>query len=46
MATDFRRLIESLCDHGVEFVIVGGVALVLHGSARTTQDLDICYARD
>lgn len=30
---------------GVEFVIVGGVALRSHGSAYLTQDLDICYHR-
>jgi hypothetical protein len=46
MATDFQRFLERLVDHEVQFVIVGGVALVLHGSARVTQDLDICYSRD
>lgn len=46
MVTDFRRLVEALVGHRVDFVIVGGVALVLQGSARTTRDLDICYARD
>jgi predicted nucleotidyltransferase len=46
MATDFRALLEALLDGGVEFVIIGGVALVLQGSARTTQDLDVCYSRD
>jgi hypothetical protein len=35
-----------LARYNVELVIIGGVAAVLHGSARTTQDLDICYARD
>ncbi|MGH9350039.1 MAG: hypothetical protein ACRD26_22525 [Vicinamibacterales bacterium] len=30
----------------VDFVIVGGIALVLHGSARITRDLDICYLRE
>lgn len=45
MATDFRRLLDSLVEHRVEFVIIGGVALVLHGSSRVTQDLDICYSR-
>jgi hypothetical protein len=29
----------------VEYVVVGGVALVAHGSARATFDLDICYKR-
>ena len=46
MATDFRRLLEALVEHRVDFVLIGGVALVLHGSSRVTQDLDICYARD
>jgi predicted nucleotidyltransferase len=37
-----RRLVEG----GVDFVVVGGVAAVLHGSASFTQDLDISYAPD
>lgn len=45
MATAFQDLIEALVGAGVEFAIIGGVALVLHGSSRTTQDLDICYGR-
>jgi hypothetical protein len=45
VATDFQKLIETLADHGVEFVIIGGVALVLQGSPRSTGDLDICYGR-
>jgi predicted nucleotidyltransferase len=35
-------LIERLADSGVEFVIVGGFAGVLHGSTYVTQDLDVC----
>jgi hypothetical protein len=42
---DFQRLLDSLMVNRVEFVIIGGVALVLHGSSRVTQDLDICYSR-
>ena len=30
----------------VDFVVIGGVAAVLHGSARNTFDLDICFASD
>ena len=45
MATDFRRVIETLADEAVEHVLVGGVALVAHGSSRVTVDLDLCYAR-
>lgn len=35
-------LIESLLDGGVDFVVIGGVAAVLHGSTLLTRDLDIC----
>ena len=42
-ATDLLRL---LVRHGVDFVVVGGIAMVIHGSARLTQDLDICFASD
>jgi hypothetical protein len=38
----FRPLLQRLNDHGVEFVIIGGVAAVLHGSPTTTLDLDVC----
>ncbi len=46
MATDLRRLVEGLVHADVRFVVIGGIALVLHGSSRTTGDIDICYARD
>jgi hypothetical protein len=31
-------------DGDVDFVVIGGVAAVLHGSARATFDLDVCFA--
>lgn len=45
---EFRptALLKRLVAHGVDFVVVGGIAMVSHGSARITQDLDICYATD
>jgi hypothetical protein len=27
-------------------VVIGGIAMIAHGSARITQDLDICFAPD
>ncbi|HEX6620937.1 MAG TPA: hypothetical protein VF024_14815 [Solirubrobacteraceae bacterium] len=30
----------------MDFVVIGGVAAILHGSARNTFDLDICFASD
>lgn len=50
MATwpEFRlgALLRRLVAHGVDFVVIGAVALIGHGSARNTRDLDICYATD
>lgn len=36
-------MIRGLVDERVDFVIIGGVAANLLGSARITNDLDICY---
>jgi hypothetical protein len=44
-ATQFDALVRLLAESNVEFVVVGGVAAVVHGSAYVTYDLDICYAR-
>lgn len=39
-------LLRELVARGVDFVVIGGVAMVNHGSARLTRDLDIVYAAD
>ena len=36
------QLLQRLADSRVDFVVVGGFAGVLHGSAIVTRDLDIC----
>jgi predicted nucleotidyltransferase len=41
----FRQLLTSLSSNEVSFVIIGGVAATLHGSARVTYDLDVVYER-
>jgi hypothetical protein len=38
---DWRAFIESLNSNGVEYVIVGAVALAHHGIPRYTGDLDV-----
>jgi Nucleotidyl transferase AbiEii toxin, Type IV TA system len=38
---DALRVIASLNEAGVDYVVVGGVALNLHGLVRATEDLDV-----
>jgi len=44
--TDVERLLDALDAAAVDFVVVGGVAMVLRGSSRATVDLDLCYSRE
>ena len=37
--------LRALVGESVEFVLVGGAAMALHGSAHLTRDLDFAYAR-
>lgn len=39
-------MLAHLASHEVDFVVVGGIAAVLHGSERNTFDLDLCPAQD
>ena len=43
---DLEKLLPTLVGAGVEFIIVGGVAGILHGSARATYDVDLVYSRN
>lgn len=43
---DFAKILETLAQHQVEFIVVGGVCAVLLGAPVTTFDLDIVHARD
>jgi hypothetical protein len=38
---DFYGLLRELCEHGVDFVLIGGFALGFHGVPRGTKDVDI-----
>jgi hypothetical protein len=42
---DPASILEYLVRRGVDFVVVGGLAGVAHGSAYVTHDLDVAYAR-
>lgn len=38
---DASEILRVLSQHGVEYVVIGGVAVQAHGHPRTTQDLDV-----
>ena len=42
---DFERVVASLNKHKVEFMVIGGWAVVYHGYVRETEDLDIFIRR-
>lgn len=46
--TDFQpaAVVGRLNRHGVRYVVIGGLAAVLHGSPSLTVDVDVCYASD
>jgi hypothetical protein len=41
-----RDLLRVLTDHGVDFVLVGGVALQVHGFSGATLDVDVTISID
>ncbi len=42
---DAPAILRRLTTGHVEFVVIGGMAIIAHGSAYITKDLDICYER-
>lgn len=38
---DFRDFLQALNNNDVEYLLVGGYAVILHGYSRTTGDMDI-----
>lgn len=43
--TNFPALIRLLAAAEIEFIVVGGIAAAIHGSAHITWDLDVVYRR-
>ena len=46
VALEADRILECLERHRVRYVVIGGLAAVLHGSPQVTFDADICPAVD
>ena len=43
---DIQGIFEQLGEAGVEYIVIGGVAVGFHGYVRATKDLDIVPAPD
>lgn len=43
---EFGTILRALGEHKVRFVVIGGLAMVMRGSAHITQDLDVAFVRD
>ena len=43
---DFRTILEALEAANVRCVLIGGLAMTVHGSSHVTQDIDFGYSRE
>lgn len=43
--TNYTSLLRILREAGIDFIVIGGAAATVHGSARLTLDLDVVYRR-
>ncbi len=41
----FKAILQALQAGEVEFIVVGGLAAIAHGTARVTYDVDVVYRR-
>lgn len=43
---DFKELFRSLNAKGVEYLLIGGYAVIIHGYVRNTNDIDVVVSSD
>ncbi|MDZ4844726.1 MAG: nucleotidyltransferase [Chitinophagales bacterium] len=43
-ASVFKKIVKALNKHRVDCVLIGGYAVIFHGYARTTSDIDFWYS--
>lgn len=46
MIASLEEVVGLMQTHWVRFIVIGGWAAIIHGTARTTNDVDLVYARD
>ncbi len=43
---DLAGILRRLREADLDFVVIGGVAMVIHGSSKATFDIDVMYRRN
>jgi predicted nucleotidyltransferase len=46
MIASLEPVLRLLHEHGIRAIVIGGWAAIMHGTARSTNDVDLVYARD
>jgi hypothetical protein len=46
MIISLETVVRQLNQHGVRFIVIGGWAAIIHGAARSTNDVDVVYSRE
>jgi hypothetical protein len=46
MICALEPIVRQLNLDGVRYILIGGWAAIIHGTARSTNDVDVVYARD
>jgi predicted nucleotidyltransferase len=46
MIASLEEVVRLMHEHAVRFIVIGGWAAIIHGTARSTNDVDLVYARD
>ena len=44
--TRFRPILQKFTDHRAEFIVVGGIAALVHAAPILTFDLDLVHSRE
>ena len=42
---DPKRIFRVGAEHGVDWVLIGGLAASAHGATRLTYDVDLCFSQ-
>jgi hypothetical protein len=45
LSVKFFEILETLVEHQIEFIVIGGVCAALHGATLPTFDLDVVHSR-